>query len=174
MKVMENENQVTLRYVLSQLPSSQHRAGLAGLILMIWWLQKQPEFKHSANAKLEVADLDVDTVSIQFNLAGLTALMKAHFSAAFEEREREQKRANSKQKFQMIERQVRNCDPGKSKKTTFYIYTDIVPQGDLIRSFEPPNSKNLAWTKLWQELTWAVLRPRDKQRLPFKAMANGT
>ncbi|MGK7935962.1 MAG: type I-MYXAN CRISPR-associated protein Cmx8, partial [Xenococcaceae cyanobacterium] len=61
-----------------------------------------------------------------------------------------------------------------SKLITFYIYTDIVPQGDLVRSFEPTNSQNLVWTKLWQEVTWAVLRPRDKQRLPFKAMANDT
>ena len=49
-----------------------------------------------------------------------------------------------------------------------------MPQGDLVRSFEPTNSKNLVWTRLWQEVTWAVLRPRDKQRLPFKAMANNT
>ena len=174
MKVTKNENQVTLKYVLSQLPSSQHRAGLAGLVLMIWWLAKRSEFKHLANAKLEVADLDADTVSIQFNLAGLTALMKAHFSATFEEREWEQKRANSKQKFKIIKRKVGSPDTGRSKETTFYIYTDIVPQGDLVRSFEPTNSKNLVWTKLWQEVTWTVLRPRDKQRLPFKAMANGT
>jgi CRISPR-associated protein Cmx8 len=40
-------------------------------------------------------------------------------------------------------------------------------------SFEPANSNNLVWTKLWQEVTWAILRPRDKQRLPFKAMVNG-
>ena len=100
--------------------------------------------------------------------------MKAHFSAAFEEREREKKRVNSKQKFKTIKRKVRNPDTRKTKETTFYIYTDIVPQGDLVRSFEPINSQNLVWTKLWQEVTWAVLRPRDKQRLPFKAMANDT
>ncbi len=174
MKVTKNKNLVTLKYVLSQLPSSQHRAGLAGLVLIIQWLQKRSEFKNLANAKLKVTDLDADTVTVQFNLAGFTALMKAHFSAAFEEREREKKRANSKQKFQTIKRKVRNSDTGRSKLTTFYIYTDIVPQGNLVRSFEPANSQNLVWTKLWQEVTWAVLRPRDKQRLPFKAMANDT
>ncbi len=172
MKVTKNKNLVTLKYVLSQLPSSQHRAGLAGLVLIIQWLQKRSEFKNLANAKLKVTDLDADTVTVQFNLAGFTALMKAHFSAAFEEREREKKRANSKQKFKTIKRKVHNPDTGKTKETTFYIYTDIVPKGDLVRSFDPANSQNLVWTKLWQEVTWAVLRPRDKQRLPFKAMAN--
>ena len=174
MKVTKSKNLVTLKYTLSQLPSSQHRAGLAGLVLIIHWLQKRSEFKNLANAKLKVTDLDADTVTVQFNLAGFAALMKTHFSAAFEERERSKKRANSKQKFKTIKRKVCNPDTGKTKETTFYIYTDIVPQGDLVRSFEPANSQNLVWTRLWQEVTWAVLRPRDKQRLPFKAMANDT
>ncbi len=191
MKVTKNKNPVTLKYTLSQLPSSQHRAGLAGLLLMVRWLQKQPEFKSLAGAKLKVTSLNADTVTIQFNLAGFTALMKTHFSAAFEDREREKKRANSKQKFKTIRRKVCNPATSKTKLTTFYIYTDIVPKGDLVRSFEPISkrdspsqsevelaepidSQNLVWTKLWQEVTWAVLRPRDKQRLPFKTMANDT
>ena len=174
MKVTKNKNQVTLEYTLSQLPSSQHRAGLAGLVLMILWLREQPKFKHLANAKLKITDLDADTVTVQFNLAGFTALMKTHFSAAFEERERSKKSTNNKQKFKTVKRKVRNPDTDKTKETTFYIYTDIVPQGDLVRSFEPANNENLVWTKLWQEVTWAVLRPRDKQRLPFKAIANDT
>ena len=95
----KNKNLVTLKYVLSQLPTSQHRAGLAGLVLMIRWLQEQLEFKNLADAELKVADLNANTVIIQFNLAGLTALMKAHFSAAFKERERKKKRTGSKQKF---------------------------------------------------------------------------
>ncbi len=165
---------MTVKYVLSQLPSSQHRAGLAGLILFIRWLQEQREFKNSVDTVCEIIDLDADKAIVQFNLAGLTALMKSHFSAAFEEREREKKRANSKQKFQTIKRQVRNSDTGRSKLTTFYIYTDIVPQGNLVRSFEPANSNNLVWTKLWQQVTWNILRPRSLQRLPFKAMANST
>ena len=174
MTVTQNKNLVTLKYVLSQLPSSQHRAGLAGLILMIWWLQEQPEFKSLVDAELKIADLDTDTVTVQFNLAGFTALMKSHFSAAFEERERQKKRTNSKQKYRTIKRQVRDPKTNKTKLTTFYIYTDIVPQGDLVRSFKPANSNNLLWTKLWQEVTWNILRPRDKQRLPFKAIANST
>ncbi|MEL6439849.1 MAG: type I-MYXAN CRISPR-associated protein Cmx8 [Cyanobacteria bacterium J06621_8] len=173
MTVTQKQNLVTLNYSLSQLSSSQHRAGLAGLVLIIQWLQKQSDFQSLADAELKVSDLDADRVTVQFNLAGFTTLMKAHFSAAFEERERSKKRANSKQKFKTIKRKIHNPDTGKSKETTFYIYTDIVPQGDLVRSFEPANSKNFVWTRLWQEVTWAVLRPRDKQRLPFKAIAEG-
>ena len=173
MTVAQNKNLVTLRYTLSQLPSSQNRAGLAGLVLKILWLQEQPEFKSLVDPELRVTDLDTDKVTLQFNLEGFTALMKSHFSAAFEERERQNKRTNSKQKYRTIKRKVRDRKTNKTKLTTFYVYTDIVPQGDLVRSFEPANSQNLVWTKLWQEATWAVLRPRDKQRLPFQAMVKG-
>lgn len=173
MTVTQNKNLVTLKYALIQLPSSQHRAGLAGLILFIRWLQQQPEFKSLLDVELKVTDLDVDPVTVQFNLAGFTALLKSHFSAALEERERQKKRANSKQKYRKIKRQVGDRKTNKTKLTTLYVYTDIVPQGDLVRSFEPENGNNLAWTKLWQEATWMILRPRDKQRLPFKAMVNG-
>lgn len=174
MTVAQNKELVTLNYVPSQLPSSQHRAGLAGLVLMIRWLKQQPDFQLLAGTELRIIDLDSDSVTVQLNQAGFNALMKTHFSAAFEERECEKKRTNSKQEFKTIKREVRNLDTGKSKQATLYIYTDIVPQGDLLKSFEPANSKNLVWTKLWQEVTWKVLRPRDNQRLPFKAMANDT
>ena len=170
----QNQNLITLKYVLSQLPSSQHRAGLAGLILIIWWLQEQPEFQHSVDAEFKIVDLNADRVTLQFNLAGLTALMKSHFSASFEERESKKIRTKSKQKFKKIKRKVYDVETDTTKLTTFYIYTDIVPQGYLVQSFEPPNSNDLVWTKLWQEVTWTILRPRDRQRLPFKAMANDT
>jgi len=173
MKAIQNQDLVTLEYQSSQLPSSQHRAGLAGLILKIRWLQEQPEFKHSVDTVCKIVNLDADKVTFQFNLAGLTALLKPHYSANFEERESKKIRAKSKQNFRNIQREVYDADTNTTKLTTFYIYTDIVPQGYLVQSFEPPDSKDRVWTKLWQEVTLTIIRPRDRQRLPFKAMVSG-
>jgi CRISPR-associated protein Cmx8 len=173
MKLRQNQDLVTLEYRSSQLPSSQHRAGLAGLILKIQWLQEQSEFKHSVDTICKIVDLDAGKVILQFNLAGLTALLKSHYSASFEERESKKIRTKSKQNFRTIQREVYDADIDTTKLTNFYIYRDIVPQGYLVQSFEPPNSNNRVWTKLWQEATWTILRPRDRQRLPFKAMVSG-
>ena len=173
MKVMQNLDLVTLEYQSSQLPSSQHRAGLAGLILKIQWLQKQPEFKQSADAVCKIVDLDGCKVTLQFNHAGLTSLLKSHYSASFEERESRKIRAKGTQNFRTIQREVYNAETDKTELTTFYLYQDLVPQGWLVQSFEPPESDNQVWTKLWQETIWRVLRPRDLQRLPFKAMVSG-
>ncbi len=165
---------VTLEYRASELPSSQHRAGLAGLILKIHWLQEQANFKQSVDTVCKIIDLDADKVTLQFNLNGLTALMKSHYSASFEERESKKLRTKGHKNFRKIEREVYNADTEKRELTTFYIYKDLVPQGLLVQSFEPPDNDNRVWTKLWQEATWTILRPRDRQRLPFKAMVSGT
>lgn len=118
MKVMQNLDLVTLEYRSSQLPSSQHRAGLAGLILKIQWLQEQSEFKSSLDAVCKIVDLDTCNVTLQFNLAGLTTLLRSHYSASFEERESKKLRAKSTQNFETIQREIYNADTDATELTT--------------------------------------------------------
>jgi len=44
-KQTEAVDVLMLDYQLAELPSSQHRVGLAGLVLIIRWLERQPEFQ---------------------------------------------------------------------------------------------------------------------------------
>ena len=164
---------VTLEYQLHQLPSSQHRAGLAGLILKIQWLQQQEAFKASVDAVCEIIHLDTNKATLQFNLAGLTALFRSHYSASFEEREQLKLRKTGSQNFRIIQREIYDEKTDCSKLTDIYVYQDIVPQGHLIQSFDPTANGSQIWTKLWQEATWGILRPTDRQRIPFKAMVGG-
>jgi CRISPR-associated protein Cmx8 len=174
MTKIQAPNLVTLEYQLSQLPSSQHRAGLAGLILKIQWLQQQAEFKDEIGAICKIVDLDTDKATLQFNLAGLTLLFRSHYSASFEERELTKIRAKGSQDYRTIEREVYNADTARTDVIKFYIYQDLVPTGSLVQSFDPTANEGRVWTKLWQETTWGVLRSRDKQRLPFQSIASGT
>jgi CRISPR-associated protein Cmx8 len=167
-------NLVTLEYQLHQLPSSQHRSGLAGLILKIQWLQQQKTFKDSEDAVCEAIHIDADKATLRFNLAGLTALFRSHYSASFEEREQFKPRTKGSQNFRIIQREIYDADTDRSTLTDIYIYQDIVPQGHLVQSFDPTANDSQIWTKLWQEATWGILRPGDRQRIPFKAMVSGT
>ncbi len=97
---------VTLEYQLHQLPSSQHRAGLAGLILKIQWLQRQASFKASVDTVCEIIHLDVAKATLQFNRAGLTALFRSHYSANFVEREQLKPRTKGSQSFRIIQREI--------------------------------------------------------------------
>jgi CRISPR-associated protein Cmx8 len=165
---------VTLEYQLHQLPSSQHRAGLAGLILKIQWLQQQATFKASVDAVCEIIHLDAGKATLQLNLAGLTALFRSHYSAGFEEREQLKLRKTGSQSFRTIQREIYDEKTDYSKLTDIYVYQDIVPQGHLIQSFDPTANGSQIWTKLWQEATWGILRPNDRQRIPFKAMVGSS
>ncbi|MEM7182596.1 MAG: type I-MYXAN CRISPR-associated protein Cmx8 [Spirochaetota bacterium] len=51
----EEIQEITLRYDLLQLPSSQHKAGLAGLYLMIQWLKEQG-INETLSARTEVSE----------------------------------------------------------------------------------------------------------------------
>jgi CRISPR-associated protein Cmx8 len=174
MSKIQASNLVTLEYQISQLPSSQHRAGLAGLILKIQWLQDRAEFKDSIGAICKIIDLDTDKATLQFNLAGLALLIRSHYSASFEERELTKIRAKGSQDYRTIEREIYNADTDRTEVVKLYVYQDLVPTGSLVQSFDPTANEGRVWTKLWQETTWGVLRSRDKQRLPFQAIASGT
>ena len=174
MSKIQAPNLVTLEYQISQLPSSQHRAGLAGLILKIQWLQQQAEFKDSIGAICKIIDLDADKATLQFNLAGITLLFRSHYNAVLEERESTKIRPNGSKNYLTIEREVYAPDTDRTELVKSYIYQDLIPTGLLIQSFDPTVKDSQIWTKLWQEATWGVLRPREKQRLPFKAMVGGT
>jgi CRISPR-associated protein Cmx8 len=165
---------VTLEYQLSQLPSSQHRSGLAGLILKIQWLRQQETFKDSVDAACEVIHLDADKATIQFNLMGLTLLLRSNYSASFEDREYRKIKTKGQQEYRTIQREIYNVETKTVKPVNFYIYQDLIPRGYLVQSLDPTANDSQIWTKLWQSATWGVLRPRASQQLPFTKMVGGT
>lgn len=48
-KTAQTVDVLHLDYRLVELPSSQHRAGLAGLVLMLNWLKQQGKIRECAN-----------------------------------------------------------------------------------------------------------------------------
>ena len=73
---------INLNYELVELPSSQHRAGLAGLVLMVNWLKRQPNRKGIC----ELTRLDQKGVTLQINEIGLTELFDEVYGATREDK----------------------------------------------------------------------------------------
>ena len=69
---------LTLEYNLAELPSSQHRAGLAGLVLMVRWLTKEPDKKGIC----EITQIDETSATLQIDLEGLQFLFDKVFSSS--------------------------------------------------------------------------------------------
>src|SRR5215510_4514210 len=82
-----------LNYRLAELPSSQHRAGLAGLVLIVDWLSQQPDRK--GICEIERA---AHGATLRINQQGLEELFNEVYAASLEEQERAQLLKNSRTK----------------------------------------------------------------------------
>lgn len=174
---------LTLDYQLAELSSSQHRAGLAGLVLVVQWLQDDPNFqeKVAAGAICQITRLDDRGATLEINPAGVAALFDEIYAASTEEQERTQVFKNSRTK-QVIpplreeEREETNAKTGKTKTKKVYIYPVVVPKGSFLAhaNYDASSDGNHGhWIKLWRDLVWSILRGVPATRKPFEVRAEG-
>lgn len=174
---------LTLNYQLAELPSSQHRAGLAGLILVVQWLERQPEFRKTENSAVcRLTRLDDKGAALELNQTGLEALFDEIYAASTEEQERAQllKNQRTKEVIQPLreeEREETDLKTGKKKTKKVYIYPVVVPKGSFLAdpSYDKSSDgKNGHWIKLWRDMVWSILRGVPATRIPFAERAKGT
>ena len=116
-----------LDYNLAELPSSQHRAGLAGLVLMVHWLKRQGTHKGIC----EIIRLDERGTTLRINQEGLVALFDEVYAASMEEVEEPKPRTKGKTKEVVppIKEVMRDVvKRGKDETQTFYIYPHCTGQ----------------------------------------------
>lgn len=164
---MTDKEIIELSYQLAELPSPQHRAGLAGLVLMVQDIQKQEILQYYQSALLELDNLNEFGVTIRFNLEGLKALFDLTFGAFIEERSTENKTKDKH--YDRIEEIEEKDDKGKIKIKKRYYYSVVTPKGAFLPYLdESAEGNNGIWIKLWRDMYWRIFRGRDKQRIPFK------
>lgn len=164
-KVME------LRYSLAELPSSQHRAGLAGLVLMVDWLSKQK--REARRGVCEIAECGPHGLLLRMDQAGLGALFDVVYKASAEEQAYP---AAFKNKEPTRTEAVESLDArGKTKSKTVYIYPVTVPDGAFIVASDKTHTpgKPGLWVKLWRDMVWSILRGVPATRRPFELRAEG-
>jgi CRISPR-associated protein Cmx8 len=158
-----------LGYNLAELPSSQHRAGLAGLVLMVKWLARDK----SRKGVCELTRLDKRGVTLRVDLAGLRELFNEIYAASKEEQARDSVLKNKNKEIvpPLREEKITIIDPktGKSKEKTVYIYPVVVPRGAFIAAYDPTAiDGDGIWVKLWRDMIWGILRGVPKTRRPFE------
>lgn len=155
--------ELVLAYNLADLPSSQHRAGLAGLVLMCDWLDRNPEARRGT---CELTRLDARGATLRIDREGLAALLDQVYGAELEER--------------AYPRPFRDTDPlrtetrvdvhartGKTSEKTLYVYPVVVPRGAYLAEWDSG-----PWRKLWRDMLWSILRGVPATRAPFEARAH--
>jgi CRISPR-associated protein Cmx8 len=180
-KQVEAVDVLTLDYHLAELPSSQHRAGLAGLLLVVQWLERQPAFKEEVEngAICKVTRLDDKGATLEINQAGLAVLFNEIYDASTEEQERPQPLKNKQKEvippLREEERQETDAK-GKQKTKKVYIYPIVVPRGSFLADpsyDQSSDGKNGRWVKLWRDMVWSILRGVPATRKPFEVRAEG-
>lgn len=173
-KSAETVEVLELDYQLAELPSSQHRAGLAGLVLMVRWLERLGTNKGIC----ELTRVDEYGATLRIDKAGLEALFDEVYAASKEEQERQQPMKNkNKEVLPYLREETKeetDTKTGKTKTKTMYIYPVVVPKGAFLIDCDPSASSNKGiWIKLWRDVLWSIFRGVPATRKPFEDRAEG-
>lgn len=154
---------LTLEYNLYDLPTAQHKAGLAGMLLCIESL---------AMRRIEpvpvVEELTPTRAKIRFTRDSLQTLFDDLYDAEIVE-QKVSKKWSGKQPKRIIETTVE--ENGKQKVKKQFVYDVLHPKGSFLQALYPPNSD--AWIKLWRDMLWGTLRGVPKTRLVYEERAAG-
>ena len=156
------EEKLTLRYNLFDLPTAQHKAGLAGLLVMIESLKRR-----GAGPLPEVSELGATEATITVTRQSLQVLLDDLFAAEVVEVLVKNKWQNKKPK-EVKEIEVE--EEGKKKKEKRFLYDIIQPKGLFLKTFFPDS--NDGWIQLWRNMLWNILRAQPATRKIYEEMVD--
>lgn len=160
--------ELELKYQLAELPSAQHRAGLAGLVLMVQYLHRFPERE---GAIVELQNPNEFGVTLRMNLEGLRALFNLTYKAFEDVRSTETKIKN----YERVESAESTDKKGKTKIVQRYYYKVTVPHGAFLADWDKSSDDDNdgIWVKLWRDMLWQIVRGVPATRNPFNNRVNG-
>lgn len=166
---------IDITWDLAELPTAQHRAGLAGLVMLVQWV-------HRGGAKsggiLELPRLDATGVTLRTDRGGLRCLYDSAYAATVEDKVEATKRKNKKGAEVPPKREEtqESVDPktGKTKTKKVFVYDTTVPRGAfLLDEDSTKNGSNGLWIKLWRDFVWSIVRGVPATRGPYESRAEG-
>ena len=151
-----------LEYNLFDLPTAQHKAGLAGLLLMIESMKR----RRMENVP-EATVVDRATVTVAFTREAMQALFDDLYDAAIVEVESKQKWSDLEPK-RVVEKTVTSPD-GKKKKEKRFVYDATQPKGAFLAALYPDES----WIALRATCSGKRSAPSLRRAGAFKERAEG-
>jgi CRISPR-associated protein Cmx8 len=160
---------VLVRYDLFDLPTAQHKAGLAGLILQIRHMQ-QPERNFAVD---EIPDMEVSPTlaTIRFTKKSVQALFDDLYDAS-PELKTVKKKWPEGELVETLEEDEKDPKSGKIARVKKFIYKVIQPRGHFLRQHLPHEmDPSKDWLNLWRDMIWAIPRGKPTTRIPFQQCA---
>jgi hypothetical protein len=162
-----------IRYNLRDLPSAQHKAGLAGLLLLI---ENMGERKQAGLLKPEIEIPEVvaksaTTATIRFTERSAQDLFDDLYNANPVERYTDKWPKDKKGKpTREVPEEATNVRGKKSIKNRYY-YNDAEPFSHFLDNYM--SNENQVWHKLWRDMIYAIPRNRSTTHIPFETRAKG-
>lgn len=156
---MEGENLI-LEYDLFDLPTAQHKAGLAGLLILARSMKERGIWKGT--------DPEVKATSIRVSLTSeaLQVIFNDLYSAQWVEKEYKTKWKGKEPK----RTETRQVSTGKkTKDEKWFVYDAVQPLGAFLTNFYTDGDG--LWVKLWRDMLWNTLRSKPASRRVYEEMA---
>lgn len=158
---------IDVRYDLHDLPSAQHKAGLAGLLLQIENMRDRRDAGQLKEDREipEVIQQTATSIEVRFTERSTQDLFDDLYAA-----ETVEVRSKSKWQGATEKRQEINPSPGPDEPKRWFIYDTVQPRGHFLRSFTEGVKE--PWHKLWRDMIYAVPRNKPTTRQAFKSRAD--
>jgi CRISPR-associated protein Cmx8 len=158
---------IRLHWNLHELPSSQHRAGLAGLAICVGFLRRNQDRRGIC----EIEGLDQHGLTLAVDRTGMQSLFDDIYDATVEETRSKSKWPGAEAK-RIDEVDLKDEKTGRTRTEKRYVYDRVVPAGLVVRDWDggAPGAPKL-WLKLWQNVVWTTLRGVPATREPYNARA---
>lgn len=154
--------EVVITYDLFELPTAFHKAGLAGLVMLLDWLIERGKL----TADGATYTVTAKSLQITFTEPMIQKLMDEVYDAATVEVAVKAKWAGAELKREDL---VEEQHGDKVTKTKRFIYDVVQPNGAYLRDRFPDGDG--LWLKLWRDMLWSIPRGRPTTREPYNQRA---
>lgn len=157
---------VAIAYDLFDLPTAQHKAGLAGLVLQVTSMATR---KMPPEQIPTIEQLTSTSAVVRFTESSLQGLFDDLYDAAKVEVTVKTKWGDQKAK-RVDELVQKDPDTQKPKKVKRFVYDVVQPCGRFLMQHLPDGDG--LWLKLWRDMLWNIPRSRPTTRRPFQQRAD--
>jgi CRISPR-associated protein Cmx8 len=161
---------ITLTFDLHDLPTAQHRAGLAGLILQI---DSMGSDGNRRNPKLIPAiELTPTSATITFTRESMQGVFDDAYAAKPDEATVTSKWPKAKLKRE-ITIEKKDSKTGEMKPVRAFVYDIVLPLAPCLQRHIQPQARS--WLTLWRQMVWEIPRGGNnvRSRAPFNETAGG-
>lgn len=151
----ETQDTLELNFILDNLPSAQHKTGLAGLVFLLDTMEKR-----KISPIPEVVE-DGGAWKFRFTRESFQKVFDELYDAETIEIESSTKWSNA----DPIDTRDKVTERGDSKKSEIvFVYEVVVPKGAFLKGTLPADEEGKKKLKLWRDMLWATYRGKPAAR----------